>query len=128
MHIQLSEDAQIDKLLHAFWELESLGIISEKSDNPEDVEVLQQFEETSIFKNRRYQVELPWRQIHPPLQDNYRIAKKRQESLKRQLRKDVTLYSRYSEVVEDYLKLGMAEDVLRRDMRHITYNKTAGCV
>ncbi|KAK0150107.1 hypothetical protein N1851_009132 [Merluccius polli] len=28
IHIQLSEDAQIDKQLHAFWELESLGITS----------------------------------------------------------------------------------------------------
>lgn len=113
MHIQLSEDAQIDNQLHAFWELESLGIINEKSESPEDVEALQRFEETSIFKDGRYQVELPWRQHHPPLQDNYRIAKKRLESLKRKLSKDVTLYSRYNEVVEDYLNQGMAEDVPR---------------
>lgn len=59
MHIQLSEDAQIDNQLHAFWELESLGIINEKSESPEDVEALQRFEETSIFKDGRYQVELP---------------------------------------------------------------------
>lgn len=76
MHIQLSEDAQIDKQLHAFWELESLGITSEKFESPDDVEALQRFEETSIFKDGRYQVELPWRQNHPPLQDNYRIAKR----------------------------------------------------
>ena len=115
MHIQLSEDAQTDKQLHAFWELESLGITSERSESPDDVEALQRFEETSIFKDGRYQVELPWRQNHPPLQDNYRIAKKRLESLKRKLRKDVTLYSRYNDVVEDYLKQGMAEDVPREN-------------
>lgn len=33
--------------------------------------------------------------------------------MKRKLSKDVTLYSRYNEVVEDYLKQGMAEDVPR---------------
>lgn len=113
MHIQLSKDAQIDKQLLAFWELESLGITSEKSESPEDVEALQQFEETSIFKDGRYQVEVPWRQDHPALQDNYRITKKRLESLKRKLKRDVTLYSRYNEVVEDYLQQGMAENVPR---------------
>lgn len=111
MNILLSNDAQMDKQLHAFWEIESLGITSEKPESPEDAEALQRFEETSILKDGRYQVELPWRQEHPPLQDNYRIAKKRLESLKRKLSKDVTLYSRYNEVVEDYLKQGMAEDV-----------------
>lgn len=95
MHIQLSEEGQIDKQLHAFWELESLGTTSEKPENPEDAEALQQFEETSIFKDGRYQVELPWRHNHPSLHDNYCIAKKRLDGLKRKLRKDVTLYSRW---------------------------------
>lgn len=53
MHIQLTEDAHIEKQLHAFWELESLGITSEKSESLEDVEALQRFEETSIFKDGR---------------------------------------------------------------------------
>lgn len=39
------------------------------------------------------------------------LQKKRLESLKGKLRKDVTLYSRYNEVVEDYLKQGMADDL-----------------
>lgn len=111
MQIQLSEAAQIDKQLHAFWALESLGIVNEKTESPEEREALQRFEETSIYKDGRYQVELPWRQDHPPLQNNYRIAKKRLESLKVKLKKDVTFYSRYNDVVEDYIRQGMAEDV-----------------
>ncbi|KAL7881123.1 hypothetical protein SRHO_G00033770 [Serrasalmus rhombeus] len=111
MNILLRNDAQMDKQLHAFRELESLGITSEKPESPKDAEALQRFEETSILKDGHYEVELPWRQDHPPLQDNYRIAKRRLESLKGKLSKDVTLYSRYNEVVEDYLKQGMAEDV-----------------
>ena len=47
----------------------------------------------------------------PELQDNYTIAKKRFEGLKKRLKKDVTLYSRYNEVVENYLQQDMAEDV-----------------
>lgn len=111
MHIQLGEEVQVDKQLHAFWELESLGITGEKSESPEDLEALQRFEETSIFKDGCYQVELPWRQEHPALQDNYQVARKRLKGLKRKLRKDVTLCGRYNDVVEDYLQQGMAEDV-----------------
>lgn len=48
MHFQLSEDAQINKQLHAFWDIESLGITSERCKNPEDLEALQQFEKTII--------------------------------------------------------------------------------
>jgi len=31
MHISLEEDTQISKQLHAFWEVESLGIVHEKA-------------------------------------------------------------------------------------------------
>lgn len=43
MQIQLSETAQIDKQLHAFWELESLGLTNEKAESPEETEALQRF-------------------------------------------------------------------------------------
>lgn len=68
MQIQVSEAAQIDKQLHAFWELKSLGITSERCERPEDLEALQRYKETSIFRDGHYQVELPWRLDHPPLQ------------------------------------------------------------
>lgn len=60
MHISLDEDAQISKQLHAFWEIESLGIVNDKAESPEDIEALQSFEQTVTFKDGRYQVELPW--------------------------------------------------------------------
>lgn len=44
MYIILEEDAQISKQLHAFWEVESLGIINEKTQSPEETEALQSFE------------------------------------------------------------------------------------
>ena len=40
MHISLDEDAQISKQLHAFWEVESLGIVQEKIQSPEETETL----------------------------------------------------------------------------------------
>lgn len=44
------------------------------------------------------------------LQDNYRIAMKWFEGLKKRLKKNVTLYSRYTEVVEDCLQQDMSKD------------------
>ena len=115
MHISLDEDTQISKQLHAFWEIESLGIVNDKAEKQEDTEALQSFEQTVTFNDGRYQVELPWRHDSPPLPDNLRVAKKRFESLKRKLSADATLYTRYNNVMEDYLQQGICEDVPEND-------------
>lgn len=65
MHIQLSEDAQINKQLNAFWEIKSLGITCEKSETPEDLKAPQQYEKSSVYEDGCYHVELPWWQVHP---------------------------------------------------------------
>lgn len=51
MHITLVQDIQISKQLHASWEVESLGIINEKTQSPEDTEALQSFEQIVKLKN-----------------------------------------------------------------------------
>lgn len=66
---------------------------------------------TTMFKEGRYQVELPWKRERAELPDTYRIAKRRFDGLRKRFKGDVTLYSRYNEVVEDYLQQGIAEDV-----------------
>ncbi|KAJ8011700.1 hypothetical protein DPEC_G00060970 [Dallia pectoralis] len=111
MHISLQEDAQISKQLHAFWEVESLGIVSEKTQNPDETEALQSFNHALTYKDGRYQVELPWRADKPDLPDNFTVAKRRFEGLKKKLRTDATLYTRYNEVIQDYLQQGICEDV-----------------
>ncbi|XP_024119392.1 uncharacterized protein LOC112140627 [Oryzias melastigma] len=112
MQISVSEDTQISKQLHAFWEVESLGIVNRQVESSEDLDVLQSFEQTTTFENGRYQVELPWRSDKDQLPDNFRIAKKRFESLKRKLRADATLCARYHDVIQDYLQQGICEEVL----------------
>lgn len=115
MHISLDGDTQTSKQLHAFWEVESLAIVNNNIESPEGMEALQNFEQTAIFKEGRYQVVLPWRHDNPPLPDNFRVAKKRFESLKRKLSADATLYTRYNDVMEDYLQQGICEDVPEND-------------
>lgn len=71
MHISLDEDTEISKQRHAFWEVESLGIVDEKTQSPEETEALQNFEQTITQKDGCYQVELPWRPDRPDLPDNF---------------------------------------------------------
>lgn len=70
MHISLSEDTQVSKQLHAFWEVESLGIVNEQTQSPEEADTLQSFEQTITHKDGRYQVALPWRPDRSDLPDN----------------------------------------------------------
>ncbi|XP_039537635.1 LOW QUALITY PROTEIN: uncharacterized protein LOC120485906 [Pimephales promelas] len=112
MHIHIDEDTLVSERLKAFWETESLGITMQQSNSPEEEDALRMFEKTTQYKNGRYEVELPWRPDKPELPDNYRIAKKRFEGLKRRLRSDVVMYHRYNEVVNDYLQQGIVEDVV----------------
>ncbi|XP_044027348.1 uncharacterized protein LOC122864200 isoform X1 [Siniperca chuatsi] len=111
MHISLTEDTQISKELHAFWEVESLGIVSQ-TESPEDSDVLRDFEKTTTFENGRCQVELQWRADKTQLQDNLRVAKRRFESLVKKLKTDATLCERYNNVIQDYLQQGICEDAI----------------
>ncbi|XP_030584685.1 uncharacterized protein LOC115779925 [Archocentrus centrarchus] len=111
MHVRIEEEALISSQLKAFWEVDSLGIIKHEPSDPDEDNALQMFGKTTQFKDGRYEVELPWRHENPELPDNYQIAKKRFEGLKRKLRADVIFYKRYSEVIEDYLQQGIVEEV-----------------
>lgn len=111
MFIQLEEDTLVSKQLRAFWEIESLGIAREQTQNPAEEEALRMFERTTTFKDGRCHVALPWKPESAEVQDNYRVAKRRFEGLKKKPKKDVTFCSRYNEVVEDYLQQSIAEDV-----------------
>ncbi|XP_041852929.1 uncharacterized protein LOC121647490 [Melanotaenia boesemani] len=61
MHISVSEGAQISKQLHAFWNMESPGIVDKGAQNSEEAEALSHFEQTLAYKDGRYRVELPRR-------------------------------------------------------------------
>jgi len=60
----------LDQTLQSFWELESLGI------SQPDRCVYTEFEENIKFKDARYEVSLPWKDVHPELPDNYQLALK----------------------------------------------------
>ena len=65
-----SESQLLDNRIKAFWELESFGIIaSERS-------VHDEFGSSIRFVEGKYEVQLPWKDAHPALLDNYQLCLK----------------------------------------------------
>ena len=70
-------DYDLNETLRSFWELESLGIrIAEAEKSIHD-----KFKEEISFKDGRYKVSLPWKEMHDPLLDNYALSLRRLEGL-----------------------------------------------
>ena len=107
LHIDtaVNETEALSKVLHSFWELESLGV------KQPDHCVLTEFEEKIKLKNGRYQVSLPWKDVHPPLPDNYQLALKRLRGLQRRLQQQPTLLKEYDAIIQDQVKQGIVEEV-----------------
>ena len=95
----------LDEILHSFWKLESLGIDS-KIDS-----VLEEFTQTVQFKNGRYEVSLPWKNLHPTLPDNYQLSKRRLEGLVKHLRLDPEVLREYDSIINSQRNHGIVEEI-----------------
>ena len=91
----------LENQLSIFWDLENLGIL--KSEDT----VYQNFEEEIKFINGRYEVQLPWKEQHPLLPDNFKLSQKRLQSLGRRLTSDPEILQAYNEVIQDQVKKGI---------------------
>ena len=101
------ENRRLDRVLHSFWDLESLGI--EESEGV----VQTQFEDFVHFENGRYVVSLPWKDSALLLNDNYSLCFKRLNSLFRRLKSNPDLLKKYDGVMQEQLKLGIIVPVDR---------------
>lgn len=95
----------LNETLRSFWELESLGVKQPEQD------VLTEFEQKIKLKNGRYQVSLPWKEVHPPLPDNHQLALKRLRGLQHRLQQQPALLKEYDAIIEDQVKQGVVEVV-----------------
>ena len=84
----------LDEVLHTFWNLESLGI------DPKIDSVLEEFTQTVQFKNRWYEVSLPWKNSHPTLPDNYLMRKKQLDGLMKRLRLNPEVLKEYDSIIQ----------------------------
>lgn len=101
-----------DSELHNFWNLESVGIFSEK-DDPTKNPVFNTFEETVQHVDGRYEVALPWKNDEAKLSllNNESSARKRLSVLNYKLEKNPTLKDAYDEVFKSYEERGIIVEV-----------------
>ncbi len=94
-----------DSTLKSFWELESLGITeTERS-------VYDEFTDAIEYKNGRYEVALPWKELHPVLPDNYQPSLKRLHGLLRRLRQNPRILQEYNSIIQMQIQQGIVEAV-----------------
>ena len=101
------ETLTLDDRLKTFWDLESLGISPSLYESP----VCEEFENSIQFIDGRYQVELPWKQSHPPLADHYNLCLKRLRGLLRRLQGDSKVLHEYDAIIKDQMQRGIVEIV-----------------
>ena len=100
--LQCSDDT-LERTLRRFWDLESLGILSEEPT------LYDKFADSIRFIDNRYQVHLPWKEIHPVLPQNYELSENRLRGLLRRLQSDKEMLRDYDSVIKDQFSKGIIE-------------------
>lgn len=105
-----SMDARVADL----WELDILGILDpacKKTREERDKETKDNFLRTvCVNADRRYEVELPWTEDHPPLPSNWSLSQRRLELTTKNLKKD-GYFDDYDKVLREWLAEGIIETV-----------------
>ena len=107
--IQHHDLEQLDLQLKRFWDLETLGIGEAEPD------VYDKFLEGVSFKAGRYEVELPWKEIHPDLPENYQLWQKRLWNLVKRLQQEPSVLKEYDSIIKEQLNKGIIEVVTDND-------------
>lgn len=94
----------LDDKVQKFWDLDSIGITSNEQS------VCDKVVEKIEFIDGRYVVELPMKEGHPLIQDNYFPSVKRLGILKGKLEKNGLLES-YDDIIKEQIDLGIVEVV-----------------
>ena len=102
--VSVNHKTGLREQLQSFWNLESLGI-------QEEQDLAEKGRRNISFKDQKYEVELPWKQNHVILGDNYTLAKNRLISLLKKLKKSPDTLRRYAEIMDQQLKDGILEKV-----------------
>ena len=106
-----------DDTVRSFWELESVGIVSEDLESAVDP-VLQEFENSVDFVDGRYEVKLPWRRgSSSRLQNNEKLAAIRLQNLNRLLTDEPELQVKYDSVIQNMWSSGIVEEVLPHEQK-----------
>ena len=98
-------DEQLDKQVETFWDLEAVRILNDEKS------VYELSAEKIEFINERYQVDLPVKEEHPLLKDNFSCCVKRLRVLKNNLMKTPALSESYDKIIKKQIQEGIVESV-----------------
>ena len=113
---QKEKNCPLKQELSRFWDIESLEIIHESEDA-----VYESFLNWVQMKDARYEVSLPWKEMHPALPDNYSLSYSRLAWLIGRLRKSTEVLREYDRVIKDQQSRGIVETVSTEDATHVRY-------
>ncbi len=95
-----SLESNIEKL----WSFEGLGIV-------EKDKVHEHFLDGISFTGSRYSVQLPWKEDHDSLPDNYMNSQARMKGQLRRLKKEPELLKEYDRIIKEQAEQGIIEQV-----------------
>ncbi|XP_064475439.1 uncharacterized protein LOC135389306 [Ornithodoros turicata] len=115
----------VNDMMERIWNLDSIGIRCDKTDEAQHHFVLDNFKTSIQLKNDRYSVAFPWKPV-VSMQDNKHIAEQRLSQVTRRLTKSQGLMARYDAAIRENLVSGVAEKVTQemdqaQDTAHIYY-------
>ena len=99
-----SDDLLVEQVKQ-FWELESIGVL------PNEGTVHDKFLDSIHQVEGRYEVNLPWKEHHRLLPDNYEVAISRLNSVLKRLKKTPELLQEYNHIIEEQSERGIVSDV-----------------
>ena len=115
-HLNLCLQNIPESLIRKFWDLESVGILSDEQEEASDV--LKNFRQTVHQQDGRYIVHLPWKHScqKDQLMDNEIAAQKRMSALDRKLSSNLDLKNRYDEALLDLENEGIIHEVTTEEL------------
>ena len=105
---RVERDDHVDTLKKS-WEIEELGIrkFPEKERQP-DATQSSEFLREIEFKEGRYEIGLPWKEIDDkPLPNDFPLSLDRLNSLYSRLAKDPEILAEYTRIIDEQIKLGI---------------------
>ena len=109
MFIQI-QDSSIDQTLRQYWEIErfneSNNVLSQN-----EQKALKLVEQFIIEKVNFYSVPIPWKDNKDSLKNNYQMTLDRLKSTEKKLKRDPEMFERYSNTIEQYVKISTSKGV-----------------
>ncbi|GFY40078.1 integrase catalytic domain-containing protein [Trichonephila inaurata madagascariensis] len=105
-----NEEFDFDRVRN-LWPLETIGINPDNEVPLSDKEILKLFEQNTVYRHKRYETRLLWKEDSKELRSNYEIAKRRLLGLRKTFEKNEELYLKYDEIIKEHLRDGIIERV-----------------